>query len=124
MDWKDYKDAVLSDAKDVIEESYEDYDSWEELFDELHIDDSVTGNGSGSYTFSTAQAKKNVAELIWDDDAIQAFNDVGYAGIPTDEGPEAVDVIARCLALYEVADELEDYFDELKEEEESEEDDD
>lgn len=114
MNWKDYEREVLEDAKEYIEENAKYYDTWDEMYDELFLSDYVTGNGSGSYTFCTETAKENVVGIIFDDDAISAFRDFGYEGIPTEKGPESVDVIARCIALGYVSGELEMYFDDTR----------
>lgn len=110
MSWNDYLETVKADALDVIDETGTDYDGWNELYDELFIDDSVTGNGSGSYTFSGAKAAENVAGIIWDDEFADRCREYGYDGVPTERGPEAVDVIARCIALGELSGELCDYW--------------
>ena len=115
MDWKDYEREVLEDAKECIEENAKYFDTWDEMYDELFLNDSVTGNGSGSYTFCAATARENVEGIIFDDDAIEAFREYGYEGIPTEKGPEGVDVIARCIALGYVSGELEEHFDEVRE---------
>ena len=120
MYFEDYKREVFDDACDAMMDYLGYYDRFEEVFDELFIDDCVTGNGSGSYTFSTAVAAQNVAELIWDTDFIEECRDMGYNGVPTDDGPEALDVIARCCALYCVCPQLEERWDELTEDEEEE----
>ena len=114
MNWTDYKDQVKADALESIEENFEHYEDWDEMYEALFIDDSVTGNGSGSYTFCTAKAAENVAGIIFDDEAIEVFNDAGYNGIPTEKGAEACDVIARCLALDYVLADLEDQHNELR----------
>lgn len=63
----DYHDAVLTDViQYIMDEEPErdclDRDELEEkLNDELWTVDSVTGNGSGSYTFSREEAKHNVS---------------------------------------------------------------
>ena len=63
----DYHDAVLTDVIQYImdeepERECSDRDELEEkLNDELWTVDSVTGNGSGSYTFSREEAKRNVS---------------------------------------------------------------
>lgn len=116
MTWEEYQDQVKADALDVIESEYSDYEDWDEMSEALFIDDSVTGNGSGSYTFCTATAAENVAGIIFDPEAVDAFREYGYNGIPTEKGAEACDVIARCIALGYVGYDLEKRFDELKEE--------
>lgn len=120
MRWYDYLEEVERDAKVALEEAA-DYDpdrDYDDVRDDLFLDDSVTGNGSGSYTFSTAKAAENVAGIMWDDEVVELFRDMGYDGIPTEKGPEAVDVIARCIALDELYSTLEDYWEELTEHEE------
>lgn len=114
MNWKDYEQEVLEDGKEYIEENASYYDTWDEMYEGLFIADQVTGNGSGSYTFCTETAKENVAGIIFDDDAISAFRDFGYEGIPTEKGPESVDVIARCIALGYVSGEIERCFDDTR----------
>ena len=63
-----YYEAMMTDVRNYIENEIElnDYETIEELEealnDDLWIDDSVTGNGSGSYTFSSYTAKEYVTE--------------------------------------------------------------
>lgn len=114
MTWKDYGREVEADAMKAIDEGAEYYETWDEMYDELFIDDAVTGNGSGSYTFSTQEAAENAAGIVWDEDAIEGFRGMGYDGIPTEQGPEAVDVIARCIWLGNLSGTLEEYFEDQK----------
>ena len=57
-----YLDAMKEDVLTAIRENYtlSDYENREELEerlnDDLWIDDAVTGNASGSYTFNSARA--------------------------------------------------------------------
>lgn len=121
MDWNEYMEAVKADAKEAIKENLDYCEDWESTYEGLFIDDSVTGNGSGSYYCNSAKAKEAVEGIIFEDEAIEAFKEYGYDGIPTEKGAESCDVIARCICLDYVIDELEEYFDELKEEAEEEE---
>ena len=63
-----YYEAMMTDVRNYIENEIElnDYETIEELEealnDDLWIDDSVTGNGSGSYTFNSYTAKEYVTE--------------------------------------------------------------
>ena len=63
-----YMEAMKEDIRQAIENDYtlSDYENREELEeklnDDLWIDDSVTGNASGSYTFNTATAAEYVQE--------------------------------------------------------------
>lgn len=64
-----YYDAMEKDIKDYIEENInlEDYtreELEEELNERLWACDSVTGNGSGSYTFNRYEAKEYVTDDI------------------------------------------------------------
>lgn len=118
-----YNEAVKADVLDYIRDNYteeelaeklEDKDGFaEELNDALWIEDSVTGNGSGSYTFNRKTAKEYVfsdpdtvsqalQEFCVDADTI-ATNFLGQEW-------EYFDVTARCYclssAIYEVLEEI------------------
>ena len=123
MLWSEYQEEVKSDAMEAIKENLEYNDSWDEMYDSLFMDDSVTGNASGSYYFNTAKAAEAVSGIIFDSDAVDEFKAMGYDGIPTEEGAEACDVIARCICLGLVSGELEEYYDSLTEQDEDEDED-
>lgn len=125
-----YYEAVKNDVMEYI--NYEiDLNEWkgnregleEKLNEDLWTVDSVTGNGSGSYTFSTWKAEENLCHnLDLLEEALDEFgSDKGYL---LEEGAEAADVTIRCYLLAptiaEVLDELED---ELAEDEEEDEED-
>lgn len=63
-----YYEAMMNDVRSYINNEIElnDFETIEELEeslnDNLWIDDSVTGNGSGSYTFNSWTAKEYVTE--------------------------------------------------------------
>lgn len=65
-----YLEAMTEDVKEYIRENinasnYFDRDELEEALDnDLWTEDSVTGNASGSYTFSSYQAKEYVLDNI------------------------------------------------------------
>lgn len=113
-----YLEAVKDDVREYIEDEidFTDYGTIEDLEqflnDELFINDSVTGNASGSYTFNTWEAEENLChnmELLAD--ALQKFgNDLSYL----EKGAEACDVTIRCYllsqAISEVLEELEEDF--------------
>lgn len=69
MDY-DYREAVKDDVLEYIkyEIDYKDFDTLDELEqhlnDELWTVDSVTGNASGSYTFSTWEAEENICHNL------------------------------------------------------------
>lgn len=124
----DYREAVKDDVRNYIAENItiEAYkgqrDELEEMLNEdLWTADSVTGNGSGSYTFSTWEAEENLCHnLDLLEEALDEFgSDKGYL---LEEGAEAADVTIRCYLLSSAISEvLDEYEDELTEDEEDEE---
>ena len=131
----DYLENVKEDVKDYLEEfppCVEDFadfikcerindngdceyffeelcDLKEELNEKLFVDDGVTGNASGSYTFNSNEAKeyvfsgglqilKNAVEECY-------LSSSGLVKYFTDENWEALDVICRCSVLYNAIDE-------------------
>lgn len=100
----DYIEALVEDIKNYLEENDINKNGVDEekLYDELFTEDSVTGNGSGSYTFSSEQAKQN---LIGNEDLIRDMIKDGFAtkdGVMDwfmDEDYEALDVAVRCYLL-------------------------
>lgn len=117
MKYKDYikvVSVVVADKiaggyyDDVIIGEYDLHDACEAVFDEAFVDDDVTGNASGSCTFDRDLAVRHVSDLIWDDDFLKALDEAEEdLGKLVAKGPEAVDVVARCLALYEAGDAIE-----------------
>lgn len=126
----DYRNAVLKDVKEYINNEIEltewkgDREGLEEkLNDDLWTDDSVTGNGSGSYTCNTYEAEENICHNL--DLLEEALDELGRDhGYLIDNGAEAADVTIRCYllsgAISEALDELESEgaFDEDEEAEE------
>lgn len=125
----DYEMAVREDVQQAIEDNYtedeiiqhlaEDRDGWqEELYDDLWVDDSVTGNASGSYTFNSYTAGANLVGnwgLLLE--ALEEFGDSSENVI--EKGEEWCDVTIRCYllggALSSVLDEYEErYADEIE----------
>lgn len=108
MLFNDYKREVTNDAIWAIEQG--DYDYCKDVcqaIDEMWTDDSITGNGSGSYTFNTWKAQQNVEELIWDESFIWELDAICQdLGELVKQGAETVDVTARCLALSYAIDEI------------------
>lgn len=99
-----YLEQVTADAKEAILENMEywDFDDRDELeevaYDELMLYDSVTGNGSGSYFFSTWKAEEALCHN-WNllAEACEEFGqDIGEA---FKQGAEACDVTIRCYLL-------------------------
>lgn len=120
MERYDYFEAMKKDILEYIEENYSQYELekrledkeafYEKLHDDLWVEDSVTGNASGSYTFSTWQAEENLCHNITLlKDALEEFCD-DYARA-LERGAEYCDVTIRCYllgsVLYGVVNELE-----------------
>lgn len=110
-----YLESVKEDVRNYIEEnaivvtSDNRKEVEQELNDTLFTEDSVTGNASGSYTFSTWQVEENLChnfELLTD-----ALEELGYDLSYLENGVEACDVTIRCYllgqAISEVLDEIE-----------------
>lgn len=117
MTFDDYKQAVKADAIEAIQRGDYDYcKDFEQVNDDRWIDDSVTGNGSGSYTFNTEKAKENTAGLIWDDEFIDECAGMGLSiGDLLKKEPEALDVSARCFALGYVSEDIREAWEEYRE---------
>lgn len=116
MERYDYLEAVKEDVKNYLEENglkvtSENRDELEEqLNDDLFACDSVTGNGSGSYTFNTWRAEEYLCHNL--DLLAEALDEFcGDVNI-LKQGAEACDVTIRCYllnqAISEVLDELEE----------------
>lgn len=112
----DYKNAVLEDVRNYIDNEI-DLADWKEnregleekLNNDLWVDDSVTGNASGSYTFNTYEAEENLCHnLDLLEEACEAF---GSSMDILKDGAETCDVTIRCYllgnAISEVLDDLE-----------------
>lgn len=103
-----YHQAIKFDVLTYIDENYTteelkehltDFDAfYEKLHDDLWVCDSVTGNASGSYTFSRWQAEENIChnyDILRD--ALNEFCD-DYS-MAFERGAEYCDVTIRCYLL-------------------------
>ena len=129
----DYRESMENDIRQAINENINlddfinDRDGLEEkLNDDLFVDDAVTGNASGSYTFNSYQAGEYVKDNIdLCREALQEFcvEADTIAEKFLDEEWEYFDVTIRCYLLGEcissVLDEMEadGVFDEVESEE-------
>lgn len=110
MDYN-YLEAMVEDVKayigeniNILPKQYEDRDELEELLNsELWVEDSVTGNASGSYTFNAYKAEEYLChnmDLL--QEACQEFGcDVGES---VDRGAKYCDVTIRCYLLGQAID--------------------
>lgn len=125
-----YLEQVIEDVRNYIENEinlqdeiltgeFDDRDDIEEkLNDALWIDDSITGNASGSYTFNSEEAKRNVlADIDTVREALREFcvDAETIADKFLNEEWEYLDVTTRCYvlgqAIGEVLDEKEEEID-------------
>ena len=118
-----YLKELKSDVKNYIKEAASDYMDCEDidelrenLYDNLWDEDSVTGNGSGSYTFNREEAKKYVADnLDLMVDAYKEFDSIEkLVNNLEDSDFETIDVTIRCYLLSQALDEVLDDGDFLK----------
>jgi hypothetical protein len=109
----DYLNAVKLDVAQYIHDNvnlsdYEDIDELrEKLNDDLWIEDNVTGNGSGSYTFSRQTAKEYVVEsgIEYLVEAMTEFGQLEDIGPKMAAGDwEFLDVTIRCYLLGQAID--------------------
>ena len=101
MEKYDYLQAITDDVKTYIEENNINVtddnrdDVAEQLYDSLWVDDTVTGNASGSYTFCRWTAEENLCHNL--DLLGEACEEFGCT--PEYDNPEACDVTIRCYLL-------------------------
>lgn len=115
MERYDYLSHICEDVRNYISENgikvnAENREEIEQqLNDDLFVDDSVTGNGSGSYFFNAWKAEESIAHN-WDLLA-EAIDEFGGNTDVLRQGPEAADVTIRCYllsqAISKVLDEIE-----------------
>lgn len=118
-----YLESIKDDIREYIKENFtseeiskklEDREEWEnELNDDLWIDDSVTGNASGSYTFNRWTAEEYIKEnLSLLCEALKEFGCIDKLSEKlSNEEYEYLDVTIRCYLLWQainaVLDEME-----------------
>ncbi len=116
MDY-DYREAMRTDINNAIhekqewigktiKEAYEDVDeAFDQLYDDMWVNDSVTGNASGSYTFNTYKAEEYICHNL--DLLEQAMNEFGCEDVNAiEKGAEWCDVTIRCYLLSEILSEV------------------
>ena len=122
MERYDYQNAVENDVRNYVSENVNlnDFETKEELCnwlnDNLWMEDSVTGNASGSYTFNTWEAEENLCHNL--DLLSEAIEETGASTDILKDGPESCDVAIRCFLLGQAVDAVVDEVWEEKEEEE------
>lgn len=126
MEKYNYMEAMKEDIKSYInnEITLSDYlnreELEEELYDILFVEDSVTGNGSGSYTFDTYKAEENICHNL--DLLADAMESFCCEENPAEKCAEWCDVTIRCyllnVALMKTLDDMEEELEEAFSEEE------
>lgn len=104
-----YLENIENDIIEYVKENkeYLQGKSIEDLYDDLFIEDSVTGNASGSYTFNTWKAAENIAHNL--DLLAEAMQEFGCDSVEyLEKGAEWCDVTIRCYLLGQALQEVED----------------
>lgn len=99
----DYRGAMREDVREWLNNNQNGYisdDRREEIYDTLWTCDSVTGNASGSYTFSRWMAEENLCHN-WDLLA-EAADEFCIESVGFSKGAEYWDVTIRCYLLSQV----------------------
>ena len=110
MEKYDYEEAVKADIREYLKdygvEGRIDEDLRQKLEDDMFVSDSVTGNASGSYTFSTWQAEENLCHN-WDliGECAEHF---GVDDTSLSRGAEYWDSSIRCYLLNQCLTEIVD----------------
>lgn len=106
MEKYNYYSAIRADIERYLDENEIELneDTFEDVYDELWDEDSVTGNGSGSYWMSTWDAEEALCHNF--DTLIEAMDDLGYTGDTAISDPEGADVLIRCYMLRDVLSDL------------------
>lgn len=116
MNYSDYFNDVFYDAIERMDEiNINDQTDFDDVFDRIYDDDSVTGKISGTYTFSRTQAIKNVSDAIWDHDIVILLNghNVSIDNYIKEDDPKDLDIRIRCAMLEAIYEELKDHFEYL-----------
>ena len=113
-----YKEAVCNDVREWIEDHKEELqdvdrsDAYDIVCDSCWIDDSVTGNLSGSYTFNRFEARRNFFEDDYSEDYISEMIEEGIMSADTlgkkiaESDWEYIDVSIRCWLLSDAVSEV------------------
>lgn len=107
MERYDYRKAIREDILEYFKEhditGFVSELEHERLYDNMFIDDSVTGNASGSYTLSTWQAEENICHNFDIIDKLQQESGKSDKGF---DNAEYWDVSIRCYLLVHVLNEV------------------
>jgi len=107
---EDNKETILELLKEKEVDLHDEQEVSDTIVENFTNSDEITGNGSGSFTFNTNEAKDIVSENI--DDVVTILNELGYnanekVGEAFIEGRwEELDVMARSFVLSQSATEF------------------
>lgn len=107
MTLQEYKGQIKADILDNVEYYKDSVSDLEELSEQMWTDDSITGNGSGTYFDSEDKAREAVGDLIWSNDLVDIFKEFGYDRVPMEKGARYIDTSIRCFLLNECIYDLE-----------------
>lgn len=108
-----YKEAIRADVKNWIDDNHEELKGMSQelvedfLYDTLWVDDSVTGNASGSYTMSKYEARENFFGDCDSEEYLDQMTDEGFTSREAigkaicESNWEWLDVSIRCWLLGE-----------------------
>ncbi len=117
INYQNFLDEVRNDLKEFIldrwdEKEIKDLDR-NEVYDEAFTEDSVTGNGSGSYFFNAWKAKESIFNM--DEDLLRETISVFDIDMSEHWGDwEYLDVSVRCYALEQI--DIDELLNEIREE--------
>lgn len=122
MERYDYLAAMKNDIRDYVGENYDeiarmdDEEREEKLYEDMFVTDSITGNASGSYTFSNYKAEENLCHnSVLLDVALKEFGCDFQEAL--EKGAEYCDVTIRCFLLAQALAEVLTEYDFSEEEE-------
>ena len=106
METYNYEKAVRKDIENYLSENgiILTESNRQAVYDDMFVSDSVTGNGSGSYTFSRYKAEENICHNL--DLLADAVEELGGGMDVLKNGAEACDVTIRCYLLGQILDEF------------------
>lgn len=92
MNKKQYLDNLLIDGKEYLDDAYQwdNEASFDEVYPEMEL--VITGNDNGSYYCNSRRAEEAVSDVLWDEDVVDSVRDLGYDGMPTHKGAEALEL--------------------------------
>ena len=113
-----YKETVKSDIREWMEDNKDQWefadrhDLYEVVYDACWVADEVTGNASGSYTFSRYDARRNFFEDADSDEYISQMIEDGFSTAEevgqkvSESNWEWLDVSIRCWLLCDCLNEI------------------